>query len=62
MKDDYIGELRPGVTPSESLRVTATPWLDLSTRTGRECVFKNICGLIVLTKEPFVLETDIVVE
>ncbi|SCO54458.1 uncharacterized protein FFNC_15523 [Fusarium fujikuroi] len=62
IKADYIEALRLGVTPSQSLRVTATQWFDLSTRTGRECVLKNVCGLMALVKMPFDLETDSLVE
>lgn len=62
MKADYIEELRLGVTPSQSLRITATQWFDLSTRTGRECVLKNVCGLMALVKRPFDSESDSLAE
>ncbi|KAH7205369.1 uncharacterized protein BKA55DRAFT_530617, partial [Fusarium redolens] len=62
VKNEYIDELRFGVTPSQSLMVTATQWFDLSTKTGRECVLKNICGLMALAKEQFALEIDGVAE
>ncbi|KAJ0133125.1 F-box/WD repeat-containing protein 11 [Fusarium oxysporum f. sp. albedinis] len=62
MKADYIEELRLGVTPSQSLRITATQWFDLSTRTGRECVLKNVCGLMALVKAPFDSESDSLAE
>jgi hypothetical protein len=62
MKDNYIEELRLSVIPSEILRVIVTPWFDLSMRMGREYILKNFCGLMVLVKEPFALETDSVAE
>ncbi|KAG5788158.1 hypothetical protein H9Q69_012774 [Fusarium xylarioides] len=62
VENEYIDELRFGVTPSQPLMVTATQWFDLSTKTGRECVLKNICGLMALAKEQFALEIDGVAE
>ncbi|KAI1009982.1 hypothetical protein LB503_011564 [Fusarium chuoi] len=62
VESKYIDELGFGVTPSQPLIVTATQWFDLSTKTGRECVLKNILGLIALAKEPFALEIDGVAE
>lgn len=62
VKNEYIDELRFGVMPSQPLMLTATKWFDLSTKTGRECVLKNICGLMAMAKKQFSLENDGLVE
>ncbi|KAJ5545556.1 hypothetical protein N7461_007860 [Penicillium sp. DV-2018c] len=45
VSDEYIADFE-SETPSQFLRVTVTRWLDLNTKTGRENVVKNLCGIM----------------
>ncbi|KAE8152935.1 hypothetical protein BDV25DRAFT_137337 [Aspergillus avenaceus] len=45
ISDDYLSDFE-SPTPTHMLYVNATPWFDLSQRSGRESVLANICGIM----------------
>ncbi len=49
ISDELLDDFE-AATPTSFMDVTATPWFDLSTRTGRGLVLDNILAIVALEK------------
>jgi len=45
ISDEYIMDFET-TSPTHMLYVSATPWFDLSQKSGRESVLANLCGIV----------------
>ncbi|KAF4509910.1 hypothetical protein G6O67_001845 [Ophiocordyceps sinensis] len=45
ISQDYLDDLN-SPTPTEFLHVSSTPWFDLCSKSGRQHLVSNICGLV----------------